>query len=72
MAKTNPSAKSRMRRKMHIRKTVRGSTARPRLSIYRSANHIYAQIINDETGTTLVECCACPVSYTHLTLPTKA
>jgi large subunit ribosomal protein L18 len=53
MAKTNPRTKARMRRKMHIRKTVRGSTLRPRLSVFRSANHIYAQVINDETGTTL-------------------
>jgi large subunit ribosomal protein L18 len=53
MAKTNPRAKARLRRKMHIRKVVRGSTARPRLSVYRSANHIYAQIINDDNGTTL-------------------
>lgn len=54
MAKTNPRTKSRLRRKMHIRKTIRGTAARPRLSVFRSANHIYAQIINDETGTTLV------------------
>ena len=54
MAKTNPRTKSRLRRKMHIRKTVRGTAARPRLSIFRSTKHIYAQIINDETGTTLV------------------
>ena len=54
MAKTNPRTKSRLRRKMHIRKTVRGTAARPRLSIFRSTKHIYAQIINDDTGTTLV------------------
>jgi large subunit ribosomal protein L18 len=33
---------------------VRGSTARPRLAIYRSTNHIYAQIIDDERGQTMV------------------
>jgi large subunit ribosomal protein L18 len=65
MAKTNPSAKSRLRRKMHIRKTVRGSTARPRLSIYRSANHIYAQIINDETGTTLASASTQSKEFDH-------
>jgi len=37
-----------------IRRKVRGSTARPRLAIYRSLNHIYAQIIDDEQGQTLV------------------
>ena len=37
-----------------IRRKVRGSTERPRLAIYRSLNHIYAQIIDDERGETLV------------------
>lgn len=36
-----------------IRKKVRGTTARPRLAVYRSTNHIYAQVIDDTTGTTL-------------------
>lgn len=36
-----------------IRRKVRGTTARPRLAIYRSLNHIYAQVIDDEQGTTL-------------------
>jgi len=37
-----------------IRRKVRGSTERPRLAIYRSLNHIYAQIIDDYRGKTLV------------------
>jgi len=37
-----------------IRRKVRGTTTRPRLAIYRSLNHIYAQIIDDEQGQTLV------------------
>lgn len=41
-------------KKLRIRKTVSGSKERPRLSIYRSEKHIYGQIIDDETGTTLV------------------
>ena len=36
-----------------IRRKVRGTTARPRLAVYRSLNHIYAQIIDDETAQTL-------------------
>lgn len=36
-----------------IRRKVRGSTARPRLAIYRSTNHIYAQVIDDERGQTV-------------------
>lgn len=45
-----------LRRAVHtrIRKKVRGSADRPRLAIFRSLNHIYAQVIDDETGTTLV------------------
>lgn len=37
-----------------IRRKVRGSEERPRLAIYRSLNHIYAQLINDESGQTIV------------------
>jgi large subunit ribosomal protein L18 len=37
-----------------IRRKVKGSTERPRLAIYRSLNHIYAQVIDDRVGTTLV------------------
>jgi large subunit ribosomal protein L18 len=37
-----------------IRRKVRGTTEHPRLAVYRSLNHIYAQIIDDESGVTLV------------------
>ena len=43
----------RERRKLRIRKKVSGSSARPRLSVFRSAKHIYAQVIDDATGQTL-------------------
>jgi large subunit ribosomal protein L18 len=43
----------RFRRKVHIRKKVEGITGRPRLSVYRSLNHIYAQVIDDVSGKTL-------------------
>jgi len=46
--------KSRMRRKVRIRKKISGTPARPRLVVYRSNLHVYAQIVNDETGQTLV------------------
>jgi large subunit ribosomal protein L18 len=42
------------RRKHHVRKAVFGSPERPRLSVYRSSKHIYAQIIDDFAGKTLV------------------
>lgn len=44
----------RLRIKRRIRKIVTGTTAQPRLSVYRSNKEIYAQVINDETGATLV------------------
>jgi large subunit ribosomal protein L18 len=53
MAKMNPKLKSRLRRKKHIRKNVYGSSSRPRLSVFRSTKHMYAQIIDDSTGSTL-------------------
>jgi large subunit ribosomal protein L18 len=43
----------RQRRKKRIRFKVTGSADRPRLSVYRSLNHIYAQVIDDVTGKTL-------------------
>lgn len=42
------------RRKWSVRKNVFGSPERPRLSVFRSDKHIYAQIIDDYAGTTLV------------------
>jgi large subunit ribosomal protein L18 len=44
----------RARRKRRVRKKIRGTPERPRLSVYRSLKHIYAQIIDDTTGRTLV------------------
>ena len=53
MANTN---RAEVRSAIHsrIRRKVKGSTERPRLAIYRSLNHIYAQVIDDRVGTTLV------------------
>jgi large subunit ribosomal protein L18 len=45
---------NRKRRHVRIRKKVTGTPERLRLSVYRSLNHIYAQIIDDTKGTTLV------------------
>ena len=44
----------RVIRHERVRKKISGTPARPRLSVYRSLNHIYAQIIDDAAGTTLV------------------
>jgi len=43
----------RERRKLRIRKKVSGTPERPRLSVFRSAKHIYAQVVDDVSGTTL-------------------
>ncbi len=44
----------RQRRHARVRKHVSGTAATPRLSVYRSLNHIYAQVIDDEKGVTIV------------------
>lgn len=45
---------ARKKRHVRVRKNLSGTQERPRLNVFRSLNHIYAQIINDETGLTLV------------------
>ncbi|MEZ5426503.1 MAG: 50S ribosomal protein L18 [Pyrinomonadaceae bacterium] len=49
------NTKAEIRRGVHsrIRKKVHGTAERPRLAVYRSLNHIYAQVIDDENGRTL-------------------
>jgi large subunit ribosomal protein L18 len=44
----------RLRRQRRVRNRLSGTSERPRLAVFRSSKHIYAQMINDETGTTLV------------------
>lgn len=48
--KTNP----RKQRHMRVRKKVFGTPARPRLNVFRSANHIYAQLVDDSNSHTMV------------------
>jgi large subunit ribosomal protein L18 len=48
------TGESRERRHQRIRKKVLGTPERPRLSVYRSLNHVYAQIIDDTKGNTIV------------------
>ena len=43
----------REKRKARIRKKVSGTTERPRLTVYKSLNHIYAQVVDDTTGRTV-------------------
>ena len=46
----------RLKRHERVRNKISGTAERPRLSVYRSLNHIYAQIIDDVAGNTLVAC----------------
>jgi len=52
MAKT---LEGRARRKLRIRKKISGTTERPRLTVFRSNNQIYAQVVDDSHGTTLAQ-----------------
>ncbi|EDU39053.1 ribosomal protein L18 [Clostridium sporogenes ATCC 15579] len=54
MFKKNDRSQSRERRHMRVRKKIFGTAERPRLSVYRSEKHIYAQLIDDVEGKTLV------------------
>ncbi|MCC6661023.1 MAG: 50S ribosomal protein L18 [Phycisphaerales bacterium] len=53
MDKTKGKAHRRARRRSAIRQRVSGTTLRPRLSVYKSLNHFYAQVIDDLAGKTL-------------------
>jgi ribosomal protein L18 len=54
MIKKFEANKARLRRHQRIRRHLIGTLARPRLNVFRSGHHIYAQVIDDTTGTTLV------------------
>lgn len=46
--------KARQRRHLRVRKKIQGTQARPRLNVFRSSKHIYAQLIDDVSGVTIV------------------
>jgi large subunit ribosomal protein L18 len=54
MATKKSRSVARLRRHARVRKQVSGTPERPRLNVYRSVGEIYAQVINDEAGHTLV------------------
>jgi large subunit ribosomal protein L18 len=54
MSQNNKREESRLKRKVRIRKNIFGTEERPRLSVFRSAKHIYAQVVIDSTGSTIV------------------
>lgn len=51
----NKKIETRLRRKKSIRKNVFGTQLRPRLSVFRSNLHIYAQLVDDESGITILD-----------------
>ncbi len=53
MGSLNLRTQARLKRKKRIRKTIVGTQQRPRLCVFRSAKHIYAQVIDDTQGQTL-------------------
>ncbi len=65
MQKTKTSRAARQRRHVRVRKTVEGTPSRPRLAVFRSLNHIYAQVIDDQARHTLA-------SASDLDAPVKA
>ena len=54
MSSLAPKQVARLKRQTRVRKKITGSPARPRLNVFKSARHIYAQLIDDTTGVTLV------------------
>ena len=54
MSQTNTREIARQKRKTRVRKRIFGTEQRPRLSVFRSAKHIYAQLVVDATGSTLL------------------
>jgi len=54
MSQKNQRETARQKRKVRIRKRIFGTEQRPRLSVFRSAKHIYAQLVIDSTGSTIL------------------
>ncbi len=63
---TNPRDVARLKRKKRIRRKVEGTEQRPRLTVFRSDKHVYAQIINDASGATLVSASTLSPEYKEL------
>ncbi len=63
---------ARRRRHFRVRKSVRGTEARPRLAVFRSNKHIYAQLIDDDSGRTLASASSSESAVKADTLTTEA
>ncbi len=53
LKKLNDKQRKRLHRKVHIRKSIYGTAARPRMTVFRSGKNLYVQVINDDEGKTL-------------------
>ena len=67
MAKTALKTITRLKRQARVRKKVHGTTDRPRLNVFKSSRHIYAQLIDDTRGVTLVSCSTVSLDIEGLT-----
>lgn len=67
--KTNPREEARLKRKKRIRKNIEGTEERPRLCVFRSDKHIYAQIIRDDQGVTLAAASTLSPEYREMEKP---
>jgi large subunit ribosomal protein L18 len=63
MGNTSPKTTARLKRKKRIKKRIFGVQDRPRLSVFRSSSHIYAQIVDDTKGETLVSASTLDKAY---------
>jgi len=61
VGKTSQKTITRLKRQVRVRKKVTGTSDRPRLNVFRSAKHIYAQLIDDVQGVTLAAASTCTI-----------
>ncbi len=69
MGNENKKNLARIKRQRRVRKKIIGTSERPRLSVFRSARHIYAQIIDDSKGCTLAACSTVEKAFQDLDKP---
>ena len=72
MIKKQYANQSRLRRHLRVRKRLAGTTERPRLCVFRSGNQIYAQIVDDARGRTLVSASSRDADLTKVKATLKA
>lgn len=65
MVKKPDSNKARLKRHFRVRNKINGTAERPRLSVFRSEKHMYAQLIDDKAGVTLVSASSLEKSFTE-------